>query len=54
MKDGKVDWTSGTYGGDKNVYRGLVGKSEGKDHVEDQGVDGRILVEGRHGLGLSV
>jgi hypothetical protein len=24
------------------VYRVLVGKPEGKDHLEDQGVDGRM------------
>jgi hypothetical protein len=24
------------------VYRVLVGKSEGKDHLKDQGVDGRM------------
>jgi hypothetical protein len=26
-----------------NVYRVLVGKPERKDHLEDQGVDGRIV-----------
>jgi hypothetical protein len=26
----------------RNVYRVLVGKSEGKDHLEDQGVDRRM------------
>jgi hypothetical protein len=26
----------------RNVYRVLVGKPEGKDHLEDQGVDGRM------------
>jgi hypothetical protein len=26
----------------KNVYRVLVGKPEGKDHLKDQGVDGRM------------
>jgi hypothetical protein len=25
----------------RNVYRVLVGKPEGKEHLEDQGVDGR-------------
>jgi hypothetical protein len=26
----------------RNVYRVLEGKPEGKDHLEDQGVDGRM------------
>jgi hypothetical protein len=26
----------------RNVYRALMGKPEGKDHLEDQGVDGRM------------
>jgi hypothetical protein len=26
----------------RNVYRVLVGKSEGKNHLKDQGVDGRM------------
>jgi hypothetical protein len=26
----------------RNLYRVLVGKPEGKDHLEDQGVDGRV------------
>jgi hypothetical protein len=26
----------------RNVYRVLVGKPEGKDHLEDQDVDGRM------------
>jgi hypothetical protein len=26
----------------RNVYRVLMGKLEGKDHLEDQGVDGSI------------
>ena len=28
----------------KCVYRVLVGKPEGKDHLEDPGVDGRIIL----------
>jgi hypothetical protein len=26
----------------RNVYRVLVGKREGKSHLKDQGVDGRM------------
>jgi hypothetical protein len=29
-------------GEDRNLYSVLVGKSEGKDHLEDQGMDGRM------------
>jgi hypothetical protein len=29
-------------GEERNLYRVLVGKPEGKNHLEDQGVDGRI------------
>ena len=28
----------------RGIYRGLVGKSEGKNHFEDTGVDGRIMI----------
>jgi len=32
------------HGEERNMYRVLVGKTEGKkDHLEDLGVDGRIL-----------
>jgi hypothetical protein len=29
-------------GEERNVYNVLVGKPEGKSHLEDQGVDGRM------------
>jgi hypothetical protein len=29
-------------GEERNEYRVLVGKPEGKDHLKDQGVDGRM------------
>jgi hypothetical protein len=29
-------------GEERNVYRVLIGKPEEKDHMEDQGVDGRV------------
>jgi hypothetical protein len=35
-------WHVAPLGGDKNVYRVLVGKPEGKNHLKDQGVDGRM------------
>jgi hypothetical protein len=28
-----------------NAYSILVGKPEGRDHMEDQGIDGRIIFE---------
>jgi len=28
----------------RGVYRVLVGKFEGKDHLEDPGVDGRVIL----------
>jgi hypothetical protein len=31
----------------RNVYRVLVGKPEGKDHLKDQGVDGKMDQNGR-------
>jgi hypothetical protein len=27
---------------ERNVYRVLMGKQEGKNHLEDQGIDGRM------------
>jgi hypothetical protein len=32
----------GTHGWERNVYRVLMGKPEGKNHLEDQGVEGRM------------
>jgi hypothetical protein len=32
-------------GGKSNAYRILVGKSEGKDHLEDLDIGGRIILE---------
>jgi hypothetical protein len=29
-------------GEERNIYRVLVGKPEGKDHLKDQGIDGRM------------
>jgi hypothetical protein len=34
----------GTYGVRSSVYRVLVGKPEGKNHLEDPGIDGRIIL----------
>jgi hypothetical protein len=32
------------YGGEESIYRVLMGKPEGKEHLEDPGVDGRIIL----------
>jgi hypothetical protein len=37
--------TCSTYGERRGVYRVLVGKSEGKSHLEDPGVDGRVVLK---------
>jgi hypothetical protein len=33
-----------TYGERRGVYTDLAGKPEGKDHLEDPGVDGKIIL----------
>ena len=43
--------TCSTYGKRRGVYRGLVGKPDGKNHLEDPGIDGRIILEGFSGSG---
>jgi hypothetical protein len=35
----------GTYGRQKGAYRVLVGRLEGKNHLEDLGIDGRIMLK---------
>jgi hypothetical protein len=32
-------------GGRRSAYVVLVGRSEGKDHFQDLGIDGRIILE---------
>jgi hypothetical protein len=39
--------TCGTYGERGGAYRLLVGKPEGGDHLEDLGLDGRIILKWR-------
>jgi hypothetical protein len=34
-----------TYGEGRNAYRVLVGKPEGRNHLEDPDVDGRIILK---------
>jgi hypothetical protein len=44
IKSSRMRWAghAARMGEGRNVYRVLVGKPEGKDHLEDQGVDGRM------------
>jgi hypothetical protein len=39
-----MDGACSTYGENRDVYRGLVRKPERKNHLEDTGVDGRIML----------
>jgi hypothetical protein len=34
-----------SYGGRRGAYRGLVGNSKGRNHLEDPGIDGRIILK---------
>jgi hypothetical protein len=47
IKSRRVKWVRhvARMGEDRNVYKVLMRKPEGKNHLEDQGVDGRILSE---------
>jgi hypothetical protein len=44
IKSRRMRWAGhvACMGEGRNVYRVLVGRTEGKDHVIDQGVDGRM------------
>jgi hypothetical protein len=48
MKSRRMRWAGhvARMGEGRNVYRVLMGKPEGKDHLEDQGVDG-IKIDNR-------
>ena len=37
-------WACSAYGGEKRLYRVLVGKPEERDYLGDPGVDGRIVL----------
>ena len=39
-----MGWACRAYGERRGVYRVLVGKPEGKGHLEDPGVYGRIIL----------
>ena len=45
MKKNGIGKTSSAYGERAGVYRDLVGKHEGRNHLENRDVDGRIILE---------
>jgi hypothetical protein len=45
IKGSKMAGAFGTHGSKDNVYKVLVGKSEGKNHLEDLNVDGRVILK---------
>jgi hypothetical protein len=36
---------SSTYGGQKRLYRVLMGKPDGRNHLKDPDVEGRIILK---------
>jgi hypothetical protein len=44
IKKNGMGGTCSIYGGERGVYRILVGKPEEKDHLEDVGVDRKIML----------
>jgi hypothetical protein len=47
IKSRKMRWSGhvARMGEMRNAYKVLVGKCEGRDHSEDLGVDGKIILE---------
>jgi hypothetical protein len=45
VKKTEMGRTCGTYGERRGSYRALVGKPEGRNHLEDPGVDGMIILK---------
>jgi hypothetical protein len=41
VKEDQMGWARGTYGGEEKCMQVLVGKSEGKNRLEDLELDGR-------------
>jgi hypothetical protein len=44
IKKNEMGGACGTYGGRRGSYGVLVRKSEGRSHVKDTGIDGRIIL----------
>jgi len=43
IEKNKIDWAGSTHGEEESCVQ-VVGKPEGKDHLEDLGLDGRIIL----------
>jgi hypothetical protein len=48
MKNAKTGWACSTHGwGEiRDLYKSLLSKMEGSDHLEDAGLNGTILLNG--------
>ena len=44
MNENKMDWECSTYGERKGAYGGLVGNLKERDHLENLGKDGKIIL----------
>ena len=44
IKARRIRWHVGRVGERRSAYRVFVGKPEGKRHLEDPGIDGRIIL----------
>ena len=45
MKSRIMGWACSTYGENRVAYRVFLGRTKGKYHLEDSGVDGRIILK---------
>jgi len=45
IENNEMDGYCSTYVDNRSLYRVLVGKPEGRDHLRDQGVDGKIILK---------
>jgi hypothetical protein len=45
MKEDETAWACSAHGDIRNAYKILRGMPEGKNHLEDLGIDGRIILK---------